>query len=145
MSDDSSFAEIATKNLQVLILDDDTIALKFVENTLRKLDVTNLLTAGNGKQGLAILAQHSPDLLLCDLGMPEMDGIEFLQQLSKQKYGGGVILISGFHAGMLSGMEVLGKKLDLNILGSLTKPILRDHLAAMIKRFCQSRQSPQNK
>lgn len=139
MNSDSNVAAIATKNLQVLILDDDTIALKFVENTLRKLDITNLLTAGNGKQGLAILAQHSPDLLLCDLGMPEMDGIEFLQQLSKQKYGGGVILVSGFHAKMLSDMEVLGKKLGLNILGSLTKPVLRDHLVAMITRFYQSR------
>ena len=136
---DSHFSEEATKNLQVLILDDDAIATKFIENTLRKLDITNLLTAGNGKQGLAILAQHSPDLLLCDLGMPEMDGVEFLQQLSKQGYGGGVILVSGFHAEMLSGMEVLAKKLDLNILGSLTKPVLRDHLAAMITRFYQNR------
>jgi len=136
---DSQFTEIATKNLQVLILEDDAIAMKFIENTLRKLEITNLLTAGNGKQGLAILAQHSPDLLLSDLGMPEMDGVEFLQQLSKQGYGGGVILVSGFHAEMLSGMEVLGKKLDLNILGSLTKPFLRDHLAAMIIRFCQNK------
>ncbi len=92
---------------------------------------------GNGKQGLTILAKSQPDLLLCDLGMPEMDGVEFLQKLSQQDFRGGIILISGLHAKMLSGMELLGRKLGLNVLGALPKPVTSDQLVPMLADFCR--------
>lgn len=130
-------AVIADRKLQILILDDDTITQTFIQNMLKKLDVTKVQTAGNGKQGLAILAKSKPDLLLCDLGMPEMDGVEFLQQLSHQDFDGGIILISGLHAEMLSGMELLARKLGLNILGTLPKPVAGDQLIPMLVDFCR--------
>ena len=130
-------AVIADRELQVLILDDDTITQTLIQNMLKKLDVTNIQTAGNGKQGLTILAKSHPDLLLCDLGMPEMDGVEFLQKLSQQVFGGGIILISGLHADMLSGMALLAHKLGLNVLGTLPKPVAGDQLIPMLADFCR--------
>ena len=84
-----------------------------------------------------ILATSQPDLLLCDLGMPEMDGVEFLQKLSQQGFDGGIILISGLHAEMLSGMTLLARKLGLNVLGSLSKPATSDRLAPLLADFCR--------
>ncbi|MEQ1813540.1 MAG: response regulator [Candidatus Nitrotoga sp.] len=121
---------------RILILDDDIITLTFMKNILNKIGVTNIETAGNGKQGLAILEKSLPDLLLCDLGMPEMDGVELLQELSQKGFKGGVILISGLHAEMLSGMELLARKLGLNILGILPKPVASDQLFPMLVDFC---------
>ncbi len=127
---------IAGGECRVLILDDDTITLAFMKNIFNKLGI-NIETAENGKQGLAILEKSPPNLLLCDLGMPEMDGVEFLQELSRRGFDGGVILISGLHADMLSGMELLASKLGLNILGTLPKPVASHQLIPMLADFCR--------
>lgn len=55
---------------------------KMVERALRLADVeiAQVLEAGNGNEALAVLRDHAVDLILCDINMPEMDGMEFLKQ-----------------------------------------------------------------
>jgi len=128
---------ITDRKLHVLIMDDDIIATTFICNLLNKLGVTNIQMAENGKQGLAILEKSRPDLILCDLGMPELDGVECLQQLGRKDFNGGIVLISGLHAEMLSGMELLARKLGLNVLGTIPKPVAADQLIPMLVDFCR--------
>ena len=74
---------IAAKNLRILLLDDDKFTLEFVGDMLLELGVAEVIRAENGEQGLAMLAGLSlqPDILICDLSMPEMDGVGFLMHL----------------------------------------------------------------
>jgi len=134
---------IAAKNIRVLLLDDDQFTLEFVGDMLLELGVAEVLRAGNGEQGLAILAELSsqPDILICDLSMPEMDGVGFLMHLGMQGYVGKVILISGAQQHLLSGMDMYSSKLGLIPLGTLIKPIARDELASIITRFCQKNEN----
>ncbi len=130
---------IAANNLRILLLDDDKFTLELVGDMLLELGVAEVIRAENGEQGLAILAGLSsqPDILICDLSMPEMDGVGFLMHLGMQGYVGDVILISGAQRHLLSGMDMYSSKLGLIPLGTLAKPIARDELASVITRFCR--------
>jgi two-component system chemotaxis response regulator CheY len=70
-------------NLQVLIVDDSAVMRKIVERSLRQagIDIARVFEAGNGAEALAVLREAKPDIILCDINMPVMDGLEFLKQL----------------------------------------------------------------
>jgi CheY-like chemotaxis protein len=72
------------KNNIILLIEDDELDVISVKRTLKKLDVEyTLYTAYNGKDALALLNEPStpviPDVILLDLNMPKMNGLEFLK------------------------------------------------------------------
>jgi two-component system, chemotaxis family, chemotaxis protein CheY len=70
--------------IRALIIDDSSVMRKIVERSLRQagIDLTQVLEAGNGAEALAVLQANAVDLILCDINMPVMDGIQFVKQLS---------------------------------------------------------------
>ena len=71
-------------SIRVLIVDDSSVMRKIVERSLRQagIEVATVFEAGNGAEALAMLAKDRVDLILCDINMPVMDGLEFVKQLS---------------------------------------------------------------
>jgi two-component system chemotaxis response regulator CheY len=71
------------KPIRVLIVDDSAVMRKIVERCLRQagLELKEVIEAGNGIEGLAAVQQGSMDLILSDINMPAMDGLEFLEGL----------------------------------------------------------------
>ena len=69
--------------ITALIVDDSSVMRKIVERSLRQagIDLSQILEAGNGAEALSILAEHRVDLILCDINMPVMDGLEFIKRL----------------------------------------------------------------
>src|SRR6202049_3885325 len=69
--------------IRALIIDDSSVMRKIVERSLRQagIDLVQVLEAGNGAEALAVLQENPVDLILCDLNMPVMDGLEFIKQL----------------------------------------------------------------
>lgn len=65
----------------VLIVDDSAVMRKIVERTLRQagIGISTVLEAASGTQALDLLGQNRVDLILSDINMPEMDGLEFLR------------------------------------------------------------------
>jgi CheY-like chemotaxis protein len=57
-----------------------------ISEMLAQLGIVQIMLATDGAQALTILKNETPDLLLCDLSMPEMDGIEFLRFVATQTY-----------------------------------------------------------
>jgi len=125
------------KNIRVLILDDDKFMLEFVSHLFRELGVGEVLVAEDGKAGLYVLsAQIDPiDLLLCDVEMPGMDGIEFLRNIADQKYTGKIVLFSGVDADLLKAIERLAIVRGLDVIGILSKPVTIESLAAILKKL----------
>ncbi len=70
--------------IRALIIDDSSVMRKIVERSLRQagLDLEKVVEAGNGAEALAALGQGPVDLILCDINMPVMDGLEFVRALS---------------------------------------------------------------
>ncbi|UWZ82929.1 response regulator [Occallatibacter riparius] len=81
--------------IQTLIVDDSSVMRKIVERALRQagLDSMHVYEAGNGAEGLEILRSSTVDLILSDINMPAMDGLEFLRQIKDQKLAQGVPVV----------------------------------------------------
>jgi two-component system chemotaxis response regulator CheY len=69
--------------IRALIVDDSSVMRKIVERSLRQagLDLSSVSQAGNGAEALGILDTNPVDLILSDINMPVMDGLEFVRQL----------------------------------------------------------------
>jgi two-component system chemotaxis response regulator CheY len=65
--------------MRVLVVDDFPTMRKILKNVLRQIRLDNVLEAQNGKEALRILREEKVDLIICDLLMPEMNGMELLQ------------------------------------------------------------------
>jgi two-component system chemotaxis response regulator CheY len=71
------------KDLRTLIIDDSSVMRKIVERSLRQagLELSEVKEASNGAEALTLLSKSAVDLILCDINMPVMDGLEFVRRL----------------------------------------------------------------
>src|ERR1700735_4426017 len=81
--------------IRALIIDDSSVMRKIVERSLRQagLELNKVTEAGNGAEALAALAKETVDLILCDINMPVMDGLEFVKQLATLESAKGVPVV----------------------------------------------------
>ena len=81
--------------MSALIVDDSSVMRKIVERSLRQagVNLTKVHEAGNGAEALAVLAESTVDLILCDINMPVMDGLEFVRQLAEVPNAKGVPVV----------------------------------------------------
>jgi two-component system chemotaxis response regulator CheY len=80
------------ENVRTLIVDDSSVMRKIVARALQQGGVSlgEVLEAGNGSEALEILRQQKVDLVLSDINMPVMDGLEFVRQLQGVENAKGV-------------------------------------------------------
>lgn len=83
------------KSIRALIVDDSSVMRKIVERSLRQagIEISQVLEARNGAEALGILQRNTVDLILCDINMPIMDGLEFVKQLSGVEKARGVPVV----------------------------------------------------
>ena len=81
--------------VRTLIVDDSSVMRKIVERALRQagLELMVVHEAGSGTEGLDLLKAKQVDLILSDINMPSMDGLEFLRQLRAQNLAPGVPVV----------------------------------------------------
>lgn len=81
--------------IRTLIVDDSSVMRKIVERALRQagLELTVVHEAGTGLEGLDVLKSKPVDLILSDINMPAMDGLEFLRQIRSQNLAPGVPVV----------------------------------------------------
>ncbi len=81
--------------VKALIVDDSSVMRKIVERALRQAGIAlgTVLEASSGKEGLEILRREKVQLILSDINMPLMDGLEFLRTLRAEKLADGVPVV----------------------------------------------------
>lgn len=123
--------------VNILVLDDESFMLKLMGRILLNLGFTSVTFCDNGRSALEQITDASgrPNLILLDLNMPEMDGIEFVRHLVDRHYSGSLILISGEDERMLQTAEKLVRAHKIPILGYLHKPVKPDALSAMLAKW----------
>ena len=124
-------------DLRVMIVDDDDFQIDFVSDLLAECGINNVITALGGKSGLTMFdhANPKPDLLLCDIQMPDIDGFEFMKKLGERNYTGGVILMSGQGAKVLYSASLVAQLARQNFLGTIEKPLQKEALLAAMEKL----------
>ena len=125
------------KNLNVMIIDDDDFQVEVVAERLIELGFSQFIKADGGQSGLRHFddAPIKPDLLICDIQMPDLDGFEFIKAMGERNYLGGVILMSGQGARVLYSAALLAQLSQQNFLGTIEKPVQIAALTAAIAKL----------
>lgn len=130
--------------LRVLIVDDDELLRELLAVLLRGMGLRHIEFAADGGEALLKSANTiAPiDLLICDLAMGGMDGVECFRKLAAQEFKGGVIVLSASDARVLSAVRKLVEGHGLYLLDVLSKPFdaaaLRDALVRMAAKPANS-------
>ncbi len=129
---------------RVLLLDDDPFSLRLHTLMLRGMGVHQITHSRRGEEALPRLlaAPNAVDVIVCDLNMPGMDGIEFLQALNASGFRGGVILVSGEGIRVMHTVQKLLGNGALNILGTIAKPAGPIALQALLARWTSGGTAP---
>lgn len=123
--------EPAAARLRILIVDDDPFMLELLPVMLAEHGDFEIRAEGDARRALLSLSPP-PHLLICDLSMPDMDGIEFMQAASLAGFAGNVLLLSAMDSGVRMAAEHLAEAQGLKVLGTYKKPISRSQLAEAI-------------
>lgn len=129
--------EVDLSGLRFLVVDDDLLIQRFISLILEQLNAERIDTAANGEEALALLdsAEPKPDVIICDLYMPGMDGLELLRHVAATPYNGSILLVSGTDKRVLETAVGLAKAHNLNILGTANKPIQPNELTALLSNL----------
>ena len=108
----------------VLVLDDDQFSQAVLRKHLNLLGFTQVQSVSDGLEGVAALDQMTqpPDIIICDIFMPQMDGIEFVAELVKRNFQGQLVLMTGRNTDMLLVAQDIACMNGLHVSGVLTKP-----------------------
>lgn len=112
----------------VLVIDDEKPTLAMFRLTLNAYGY-EVLTAENGREGLEVFERERPPIVLTDIKMPGMDGIEVLRQIKRIAPGTEVIVITGH-----GDMDLAIKALNLDATDFINKPIQRQALDQALER-----------
>ena len=122
--------------LRVLLLDDDSFVLEVIADMLADLGSFDVRCESDARRALQALAIEPPHLLICDLSMPDMDGIEFMHAAADAHFKGSVMLLSGMDEGVRRSADRLARAHGLTVLGAYKKPIsaaeLREALTGLL-------------
>ena len=113
---------------KVLVIDDEEGIRKVLAITLQDAGY-QVLTAGDGEAGLRLCAEESPQIVLTDIRMPGMDGVEVLRRIKQDRPDTEVIVVTAYEE-----TEIAIRALQLNASDFITKPIHNDALFVALDR-----------
>ncbi len=127
---------MVTQRLSLILVDDQSMFLDGIESLLERMpDVQVIAKAHNGRDALGLVKEHKPDLVLMDINMPGMDGIEASKHMRIASPDTKVIVLS-----MYGHREFVLELLDSGVGGYLLKNTGKDELMAAIRAVADGKQ-----
>lgn len=121
------------EKLRVVIADDESIIRLDLKETLGRMGHQVVAEAGDGRAAVDLVRQHRPDLVILDVKMPELDGVDAAKEISKERLAP-VLLLTAY-----SQQELVRRAMEAGVFGYVVKPFTEaDLLPAMgvaIARF----------
>lgn len=125
-------------NGKVLLVDDELHITRNLEKVIpwSMLGLEVVGSAKNGVEALELLAQEPVDLVLCDIRMPVMDGLELVRQIHERGLGCDVVMLSGYQD-----FSYTRTAIQYGVKDYMLKPIPYDELTGVIARLISDRRS----
>jgi len=119
--------------LGVLVVEDHDFQRRTLVQILASLGVAWVDAAADGAEALDRLTRPpTPDIIICDIDMPEMDGVELVRHIAERDPGSAIIITSGLDASVLRAVEALGSGYGLEVRGALAKPLTARRLCEVL-------------
>jgi len=115
----------------ILVIEDDEFFREALQKILQK-DGHKVTTSHNGAQALTLLERIRPDLIMTDILMPHMDGMEFIMELSRQSNHTPLIAMSGGRRSITSAFNLESARM-LGVKVTLTKPFTQTALRTALQ------------
>lgn len=120
----------------VLVVEDHDFQRRTTLTLLRALGVTALHEASDGATALQLLdGMTAPDVIVCDLDMPGMDGVEFIRNVAERQLATAVVIASGLDGRVLSTVRAASEGYGLQVLGAVGKPLTSAALERMLEAY----------
>ncbi|RXZ83745.1 response regulator [Paenibacillaceae bacterium] len=118
--------------IRALIVDDEPLIVDTLSNAIpwNRHSISLIGSADNGLSALEMVKEHKPDLILCDIRMPKMDGLSFLQQVNSLGNHCTVLMLTGF-----AEFEYARKAMQFGAKDFILKPINYMELDKVIERI----------
>ena len=123
--------DIFLKELVCLYVEDDA-SIREPFSMLIQRYFKEVIVATNGREGLALYSEHEPDIIISDIRMPVMDGLEMVQNIREDDNDVFIVFITAF-----SDIDYLKKAIDLGVDGYLTKPIDKQKLILKLNKLAE--------
>jgi EAL domain-containing protein (putative c-di-GMP-specific phosphodiesterase class I)/AmiR/NasT family two-component response regulator len=134
LSQGSAGSGSAVSELRFLVVEDQGFQLWMLGKMLEDLGARYVFSAADGAKALQVIAEREPpiDVIITDVDMPGMDGMEFMRHLGAAGNSASVILASALEPRLLGGIETMARAYHLNVLGVISKPVTARKLEALI-------------
>jgi EAL domain-containing protein (putative c-di-GMP-specific phosphodiesterase class I)/FixJ family two-component response regulator len=122
--------------LSFLVVEDEDFQRKMLVELLKHSNARKVYSASNGQEAVDVLVRDpvSVDIVICDLRMPVMDGLEFLRRAGELGYRGSVLIASALDRTLLAAAEAMSKAYGINLLGAVSKPVTQQMLETATAR-----------
>lgn len=124
-------------SINVLVIDDSLACCQVLSKHLMELDVNQVEYCTDACSAVRILTRYTTDyqIVVVDLHMPDIDGIQLLIKLSEIGYRGGIIIASGMESQIIEAASQIVVNLKLRLLGALMKPVSTKQLKLCVDRL----------
>ncbi len=125
------------EDVSVMVVEDDAFQRRMLVRLLNDMGVKKITQAPEGRAALNLLLDSVDpiDIVISDLDMPNMDGMELIRHLGDQQTVGSVILTSGLDATLINSVGTMARAYGIDLLGGIEKPVTQHKLDRLIKRF----------
>jgi response regulator of citrate/malate metabolism len=131
---------LSEKPITVMIIEDDEIAAKIYEQFTHKVEGFQIIaTAATGKHALEMLHVVTPDVLLLDIFLPDMNGIELLREVRKNFRGIDVIMITA-----ANDVDTVREAIRGGAFSYIIKPIMIDKFMSTLEQYANTRRQLQH-
>ncbi|MDR9861026.1 EAL domain-containing protein (putative c-di-GMP-specific phosphodiesterase class I) [Pseudomonas baetica] len=129
------------KPCSILIVEDHPFQHLYLQNLFSELGDFDLACAKDGEEALDCLKHRDFDLVLTDLLMPGMDGVQFIQGLAAQRSRPALAIMSAASRRMLMGASLVASNLQVKVIGLISKPVNAAALRCLIDQLQALRQN----
>ena len=123
--------------LKILVVEDHHFQRVTLVKMASSLNVEWVDSVCDGEQAIEKIAQYDFDIIICDLMMPNMDGLAVLRAIKTLSFSGAIIISSAMDKSLLRAVKNLANEYKINLLGTLTKPASKACLISLFSIYCE--------
>ncbi|RRJ61725.1 response regulator [Paenibacillus oralis] len=118
--------------LKLMIVDDEAIIVKGLQHVIRRMKTpfTDIVGISDSVEALRMAAEFKPDLLITDIQMPELSGLDLIQSVSEKKAASKFIILTGYET-----FDYARKAIRLQVADYLLKPVDPQELSGLLNRL----------